>query len=109
MTGLFNDKLVLDDVEFTSLDLPKKLEFGQEIYLEVTNIPYTYQIPNFNENCNYFLALLETSLSQYSELIGYPLSSDYYSISSTGLLTLNVIIGKYILYEVKGNLKEENI
>ena len=99
MDGIENDALILGGIRFTNLDLPKKLTLGNEYTFTATSVPYSYQIPDYNSSNWYSITLGNTSDTVHSDLVGSVLSEDWYSISETGELTVNTIVGTYYVYE----------
>lgn len=101
--GLFNDKLVLGGVEFTGFDFQGGVELLRDFTLEISTVPSTYQIENYDSSSHYLITLGSTSNSTYSYLVGLPLPSNYYSISSTGLVTINTIVGTFYMKEFRSS------
>ena len=101
--GLYDDKLVLGGVEFTGFDFSGGIEPVRDLTFTVTNVPSTYQIPNYDPSNKFLLILSNTTNTTYSYLIGLPLPSNYYSISNDGLVNINTIVGTYYIHEFKAS------
>lgn len=101
--GISKGVLTLGGVDFTSLDLPQKVNIIGDMSFTVESVPSTYQIPDYNSANKYLVTLSETTNTSYSYMVGMPVPSNIASISSTGLVTINTVVGTYFVHEFQSS------